>query len=162
MITASPKPHPIPAFQKPTPPGGEHWAVCQVFSKRAARLVSEANDLVGCTGFIPRYARVRYVDGQRSSNMRQLMPGYLFVKVRPDDRALIAELEGVYRILPGTVVGASRLDYQVDRLLIDSEGGAFNELEAPPAERVRRRRRRPRPGRRMRARLAAQRATVGA
>lgn len=144
-------------------PPPEHWAVCKVFSKRAARIRSEAEGF-GVGGFLPTYARVHYRDGKRSSSERQLLPGYLFVRLMPDDRARVAELEGVYGLLPAGERAAARLEREMAHLVVGHASGRWNEISAPPAEaeRVRRRRRRPRPGRRMRARLAAQRATVGA
>lgn len=62
-----------PITTNPAPP--KSWTVLQVFSKRAPRILSEAQDLeVG--GFLPTYARVSYAGGKRSSTVRQLMPVY--------------------------------------------------------------------------------------
>lgn len=130
------------------------WTAVQIFSKRAPRLQREAED-IGCGTFCPTYAKVRYIDGKRSSNERQLMPGYLFVKLRPDDRGRITDLEGVYRILPGAERALARLDAELVGVQMDHVSGAWNEVaDAPAGPRVRysRRRRRPRPGKRLRAR----------
>ena len=141
----TPQPGPDPGAPK------QRWAVCQVFSKRAAQIRSEAEDM-GCGGFLPTYKRVHYRDGKQSSSERQLMPGYLFIKLTDDDRSRVAELEGVYRILPGTERTLARLDAELVPIHLGHAKRAWNELEAPPVERRRRhRRRRPRPGRRARA-----------
>ena len=146
----------IPARQKPTDGRYlEHWAVCQVFSKRAQRIRFEAEEANVGT-FLPTYARIHYRDGKRSSSERQLLPGYLFVRLTPDDRARVAELEGVYGLLSGGELAAARLEREMAHLVVGHATGAFNQIEvAPDVERVRRRRRRPRPGRRARARRAA-------
>lgn len=132
------------------------WTAVQIFSKRAPRLQREAED-IGCGCFLPTYAKVRYIDGKRSSNERQLMPGYLFVKLRPDDRGRISDLEGVYRILPGAERALARLDAELVRTQLEHTNGRWDDIaDAPAGPRVRysRRRRRPRPGKRLRARVA--------
>jgi transcription antitermination factor NusG len=140
----------VPARPKQT------WAVAQVFSKRAGRIRLEAEE-ANCGTFLPTYARVQYRDGKRSSSERQLLPGYLFVKLGDDDRARIAELEGVYRILPGSTPSSDRLEREMAHLVIGHASGRWNEVAATPeVERRRRRRRRPRPGRRWRMRQRAE------
>lgn len=143
-------------------PQKDCWTVCQVYSKRAVRLQREAEE-ADCGTFLPTYARIHYRDGKRSSSERQLLPGYLFVRLRPDDRARIAELEGVYRILPSPPLVARRIEREMAPLVIGHASGRWNDVQRPPAEREptrRRRRRRPRPGKRTRARLAALRASA--
>jgi len=50
----------------------DSWTVCQVFSKRAPRILQEAQD-IDCGTFLPTYARVHYRDGKRSESRRKLM-----------------------------------------------------------------------------------------
>lgn len=157
-------PHPIPAFQKPTPTGGEHWAVAplpseerwvvaRIFSKRTNRIRTEAEEM-GCGSAMPVYKRVRYVAGQKSDVQRPLLPGYLFIRITPNDRARITELDGVYNLLAAGVRGSERLAEEKALMEMRAIEGAFNDVQSAPverpAERVRRRRRRPRPGKRWR------------
>src|SRR6185312_12246223 len=51
----------------------DHWTVCQVFSKRAPRLIQEAQK-AHCGTFLPTYARVHYRDGKRSESRRHQLP----------------------------------------------------------------------------------------
>lgn len=109
----------------------EHWAVARVFSKRAQRIREEAEDME-CGVSSPIFKRVRYVAGQRIKNDCPLLPGYLFVKVTPEDRAKIVELDGVYNLLPAGVRGAERLAEEMALMEFKAICGVFNDVAPPP------------------------------
>lgn len=131
----------------------QHWAVARVFSKRVQRIRAEAEEM-DCGVSIPIYKRVRYVAGQPKKTDRQLLPGYLFVRVTPDDRARIVDLDGVYSLLQAGVRGAERLAAEMALMERRAMEGEFNDVEASPSkpQASEHRRRRPRRSKRAKSR----------
>lgn len=109
----------------------QHWAVARIFAKRAQRIREEAEEME-CGVSAPIFKRRRYVAGQQIKTDHPLLPGYLFIRVRPDDRARIVELDGVYNLLLAGVRGSERLAEEMALMEFRAIGGDFNELEAAP------------------------------
>jgi len=142
-------------LDQPTKTTAEHWAVARVFSQQAHRIRAKAEGM-DCGVSIPTFRRVRYLGGKEDRTTRQLLPGYLFVRLTPDDHYRIVNLDGVYNLLPIAVRGAERLAEEMALLNKAAMEGAFNEIEALPG-RARQAPRRPRPSKRVRKRLRASR-----
>lgn len=128
----------------------QRWGVARVFSKRAHRISQELADLSVGT-FQPTYVRRWYVDGKLSAKERPLLPGYMLVHVG-EDWGELRDVEGVYGVLANAGRASRVTEQEMARLTLGHASGAWNEIQAVPAERKRysRRRRRPKPGKRAR------------
>lgn len=139
-------------------PDTRHWAVARVFSQRAHRIRARAEGM-DCGVSIPTFRRVRYSGGKEDRTTVQLLPGYLFVRLAPDDHYRIVNLDGVYNLLPAAVRGSERLAEEMALLNKAAMGGEFDKLEHAPGV-VRKAPRRPRPSKRARKRLRAARGSA--
>lgn len=140
-----------------------HWAVCQILSHRGPR-VREEIEKIGHGAFVPTFVKQWYVQGRKFAQELPLFPGYLFFYTDPDKWGGIEKrdetgIEGVFRVLANAGAASRVTDEEMQRLFLDHATGAHNKIEASRdgAGRYSKRRRRPRPGKRIRAEMRAER-----
>lgn len=140
-----------------------YWAVCRAFSNRVHWLRPEI-EKTGHGTFMPTYVRVWASDGKLSIRERALMPGYLLFKTEPKLWGEVKNVEGVYEVISNNGKASKVTDAEMHRLVMGHILGEANEIDLEGLERQHRRHRskrerarRPRPGKRIRAKMRAER-----